>query len=144
MSAGYTRFSLFMIVLLAMNPARATEPANNSDAGLGIYSDLSFNAGEGERYGLQIVLIRYLTGYTPAEKILWRSAAGKLNAPLLLDVKKVGDTLKVIVPNDDDFFGEWSLNVKGPILYAFGPRGLKFNLVKLPIGRPAVAGSRQQ
>src|SRR5437660_1742081 len=127
---GNHTISSFTILLFVLTSAAYAASERHSYAGLGVYSDLNFNKKESEYYGLQIIMISYIVSYNAGQKVLWRSAAGKLNPPVLLDVAKVGSTFKVVVPKeyDPDFFGEWSLTASGTTLYAIGPRNLKFDL----------------
>lgn len=123
-------FSTLFLFITSIVLASADE--RHSYAGLSVYSDLNFVAIEGEYYGLQIIIVPYVQGVDRREKLLWRSAGGRLDEPLLLDVTRVGNTLKVHVPKENDFSGEWTLMFKGRALHASGPRGFQFDLLKLP------------
>jgi hypothetical protein len=117
--------AIFLASVVGSNSAGAADQRYSLD-GLSVYSDLNFSDEAGDYYGLQIVFVRSYK----SEKVLWRSAAGKLDEPLLLDAVKTRNGYKVIVPDDDDSFGEWLLTITGTTLKAVGPRGLKFNLKK--------------
>jgi hypothetical protein len=121
------RFVLAIVLALVVGSSNAgAADQRNSLDGLSVYSDLNFSGEAGDYYGLQIVFVRSYKG----EKVLWRSAAGKLDEPMLLDVVKIRNSYKVIVPEGSDDFGEWLLTMTGTTLKAVGPRGLKFNLTK--------------
>jgi hypothetical protein len=94
-----------------------------------VYSAMNFIENEREFVGLQVAVIPYRDG----QKLLWRSAGPFLNVPLLLDVVLVGDTLKVVVPDGDEDAGVWNFSLKGNVLYAVGPKGLKYSLKKISL-----------
>jgi hypothetical protein len=120
-----------LVIFLSAATEFAEADERYSYGGLAIFSDLALNATEGEFYGLQIAIVPYDSSGGVGQKVLWRSAGGKLDAPLLLDAIKVGDTFKVHVPEENDSAGDWTLSVKGNFMAAVGPRGLKFNLKRL-------------
>jgi hypothetical protein len=97
----------FVLVALLLVPEQAARAADktNSGAGLAVYSDMNFIELEGEFSGLQIVLVQYIDGDKRRQKVLWRSAAPFLNAPLLLDAAQNGNVLKVVVPEGNDYAG---------------------------------------
>jgi hypothetical protein len=118
---------VFAGLLLGSGNAVRAGDETNSPAGLAIYSDINFIEVEGEFVGLQVGIVPYRDG----QKVLWRSAGSFLNPPLLLDIAKLGNTLKVVVPDGDPFTGVWKLNLKGNFLYAVGPDGQKYNLKRI-------------
>jgi hypothetical protein len=87
---------------------------------------MQFSASEGERYGLQVIIVPFSGG----EKILWSSGTGRLEEPLLLDVRREGDEIHVVIPRERDDWGEWMLVLRGSVIVAHGPRGLLFHLEK--------------
>ena len=113
-------------LLLSDNVVWAADE-RNSPAGLAVYSDINFIENEREFVGLQVAIVPYRDG----QKLLWRSAGPFLNAPLLLEVTKVGDVLRVVVPDGDDDAGVWNFTHRGNVLYAVGPKGQKYNLKKI-------------
>jgi hypothetical protein len=115
---------LFIGFLLILWPLVAESADIPARLGLRTYSDMNFNKLEGEFYGLQVVIVPYSGG----QKILWRSGGGKLDPPLLLDAVKEGNGWKIVVPENSDFFGEWTLSFDRKTLRAIGPRGLQFDL----------------
>jgi hypothetical protein len=93
--------------------------------GVRVYSNVSYIPSEGEFVGDQIMIIPSNDG----EKVLWRTASGEFDAPMLLDAIKQGpELIKVQVPNSVIFAGEWTLEIRGTLLYATGPKGVKFSL----------------
>ena len=117
---------MFAFLLLSVDIVRAADEVN-SPAGLAVYSDLNFIEKEREFAGLQVAIVPYRDG----QKLLWRSAGPFLNAPLLLDVAKVGNSLRVVVPDGNDDAGVWNFSPKGNVLNAVGPRGQKYSLKKI-------------
>jgi hypothetical protein len=95
-------------------------------AGLRVYTAMNFVPEEREFYGLQIIVIPYSEG----TKILWRSGEGRLVAPLLLDVTRVGQSWRVVVPETGDH-GVWELSIQNGVMHAAGPRDLHFDLQEL-------------
>jgi hypothetical protein len=104
-------------------PSYAKDSTTNI-TGIRLYSSMSFVKTEGEFYGLEIVLVPYSRGL----KVLWRSGSGRLDPPLLLDAIQETNQVKVIVPETNDLFGEWTLSQNGRLLHAKGPRDLHFDL----------------
>lgn len=102
---------------------------SNSAAQMHIYSGLNYTEGEGEYYGLQIAMVPFKGG----QKILWRSAGGYLDEPILLNGVTKGGVITVQVPNDRDDAGTWTLRMQKDGIHADGPRGLKFKLKELPL-----------
>lgn len=96
--------------------------------GMRVYSQMNYTPSEGEFYGLQVAIVPYSKG----QKILWRSGSGRLDEPLLLDAVGNGDVLKVVVPEENDQFGEWTLSQDGKVIHARGPRDLHFDLREIP------------
>jgi len=119
-----------VILSLRDNVVRAADE-RNSPAALAVYSDLNFIENEREFVGLQVAIVPYRDG----QKLLWRSAGPFLNAPLLLDIAKMRDTLRVVIPDGNDDAGIWNFTLKGNVLYAVGPRGQKYNLKKISLKR---------
>jgi hypothetical protein len=120
--------ALLAFLLLGENAVRAADEGN-SPAGLTVYSDLNFIETEREFVGLQVAIVPFHDG----QKLLWRSAGPFLNTPLLLDVVMVGNALRVVVPDEDDDAGVWNLSLKGNVLYAVGPKGLKYSLKRISL-----------
>jgi hypothetical protein len=119
------RIVVLVISLLIGAPAE-TDASSNQDvtAGIRMYAEMSFNKVEGEYYGVQVVIVPYYQGL----KVLWRTASGRVNAPLLLDAVRENSIIKITVPESSDDFGEWKLSVEGNVLRAQGPRDLHFEL----------------
>lgn len=133
-------FVAFLCIFAAsVGAASAADGGKNSSGGLVVYSDLNFIQSEGEFIGLQVAIIPYREsdGEPSRQKLLFRSAPGPyLNAPILLDVVKVGAAVKVTVPKRseyDDFAGVWNFSLKGDILSAIGPSGQRYDLKKISL-----------
>jgi hypothetical protein len=98
--------------------------------GVRIYSNVEYSPSEGDFNGDQIMIIPSNDG----EKVLWRVANGEFSVPLLLDAIEQGRQLiKVKVPNIVVFAGEWTFEIKGTLLYATGPKGVKFTLKQISL-----------
>jgi len=101
--------------------------AGNADSLLGdisVYSNLTFNREEGDVSGDQILIIPSHGG----KKVLWRTADGAYNPPLLLDAAEEGGFLRVVVPSTVGWSGEWTLEIKGRTLVVKGPKGVVLRL----------------
>jgi hypothetical protein len=123
----------FVIVALFQTCAAHAADEGNSAARLTIYSDMNFIENEGEFSGLQIVLVPYYDGEKSRRKILWRSAGPFLKPPLLLEAVQEGKSFKVLVPQESDDAGAWTLTLRGNVFDAAGPGGLKYSLKKIRI-----------
>jgi hypothetical protein len=93
-------------------------------SGLQIFSAIEYNGLEGESNGLQIIFVPYRAGVM----ILWRTASGGFDKPLLLSASHSGNSFKVVVPEPDDLAGEWTLTLKSGVVNASGPRELHYEL----------------
>jgi hypothetical protein len=122
----YAIVSAFLLFAASISQAA---DQGNVPAGLAVYSDMNYIELEGEYVGLQIAVVPYQGG----QKVLWRSAGPFIDAPLLLDVTKVGKTFKVVVPEGHDTSGEWKLTSKGNVIDAVGPGDLKYSLKKIAL-----------
>jgi hypothetical protein len=91
---------------------------------------MNFIPEEREYYGLQVILIPYSNDTGIFWKIVWRSGEGHLQAPLLLDVTRLGQSIRVVVPETGDQ-GEWELSIENGVIHAVGPRGLHFDLQEM-------------
>ena len=127
------RVVMVIALLLMSGSASWGADQGNSPAGLAVCSDMNFIEDEGEYAGLQIVLVPFNDGERMKQKALWRSAAPFLNTPLLLDIIEDGKSLKVVVPDGQDYAGAWTLTLKGNVLTASGPRSLKYSLKKISV-----------
>lgn len=95
--------------------------------GLEIFSQVDANDLEGEYNGLQVIAIPSTEGVT----VLWRSANGGFDAPLLLHAQRIGNSLLLNVPDGNQLHGPWKLTLVGSVLVASGPRDLHFRLKKV-------------
>ena len=111
----------FLFVLM---PGYAAEPWYKAR----IYSDLTFNAAEGESYGLEVVLLPSSDGM----QVLWRSGSGRMERALLLEAVEDGKNYLVEVPPVIDGAGRWRLSIKDREMVAKGPRGQIFKLKRMP------------
>jgi hypothetical protein len=93
--------------------------------GLAIFSSLSYEPTERDFSGEQIVVVPSGDG----EKLLWRTANGVFDPPLLLDVVKQGGLFKVKHPES----GEWTFQVKGTFLEGVSSKGVKIRLKQVPL-----------
>jgi hypothetical protein len=93
--------------------------------GIRIYSNLSYEPTEGDFSGDQILIIPSSDG----DKILWRPAEGEFQAPLLLNVEKQGDLLKIKHPE----FGDWTFQIKGAFLEGVSSKGVKIRLKQVSL-----------
>jgi hypothetical protein len=118
-------------LLITLEPTAGAADKTNSGAGLAVYSDMNFIELEGEFSGLQIVLVQYIDGDKRRQKVLWRSAAPFLNAPLLLDAVENGNVLKVVVPQGNDHAGAWTLTLRDKVIDAVGPNDMKYSLKRI-------------
>jgi hypothetical protein len=121
-------FALVAWMLVSMSVVPTAAMAGDTPLGMRVYSGMNVIKTEGEFSGLQVAIVPYSRGL----KALWRSGNGRLDPPLLLDVVKEGRTMKVVVPDDNDMFGEWILTPDGNVLHARGPRDLHFDLKEIP------------
>ena len=124
-SIGPAILALF-IVLSSVASGNARQ-VNDPAAGLWAYSHLELNELEGEYNGLQVVIVPYDGGIS----VLWRSANGSFDKPLLLDARRNANTLTVVVPQSNQLSGTWTLAVQEKSMVAEGPRGLHFKLSRL-------------
>jgi hypothetical protein len=108
-----------------LNGAGLADDAFVKLGGMRIYSSLSYEPTEGDFSGEQIVAIPSSDG----EKILWRTANGVFDPPLLLDVVKQGDLFKVKHPES----GEWTFQIKGAFLEGVSSRGVKLRLKQVSL-----------
>ena len=123
---------IFVLILLALSPGlsvAASPKSSQKTLGLRVFSGLVVHPTEGDVNGLQIIFVPSDFG----DKIIWRFGAGRVNAPLVLDVSMSGDVWKVTVPPGNDVAGDWTLLLKGGVLQAIGPRDLKFTLKEMSI-----------
>jgi len=116
--------SKILIFLLILLPSHAAEPWYKART----YSNLIFNATEGESYGLQVVILPSSEG----TQILWRSGSGRMERALLLDAIEDGKNYVVEVPPVIDGAGRWQLLIKGREMIAKGPRGQILKLRWIP------------
>jgi hypothetical protein len=121
---------LLLSVLCFCLFARASD-LKHETGGIQIYSDLGYLSSESEFYGLQVVLIPDFFG----GKILWRSADGHINPPILLNGQLLNGKIRVTIPEGNDDSGEWVLSFRGDQMIAEGPRGLHFEMHRLKISK---------
>ena len=93
--------------------------------GMRVFSSLSYEPTERDFSGEQIVAIPSSDG----EKILWRTANGVFDPPLLLDVVRQGDLFKVKHPES----GEWTFQLKGAFLEGVNSKGVKIRLKQVSL-----------
>jgi len=115
---------VMLTLLFVLLPVHATEPWYRAIT----YSDLTFNAAEGESYGLEVVMVPSSDGM----QVLWRSGSGRMERALLLDAVEEGKNYVVDVPPVIDGSGRWVLSIKEREMVAKGPRGQIFRLKKMP------------
>jgi hypothetical protein len=123
-------FAIVGLLFISVSTAKAGDERNSS-AGLAVYSDVNFIELEREFVGLQVVLVPYYDGQKSQLKILWRSAGPFLNTPLLLDADQDGATYKVVVPSGENDAGNWTLSLRGNVIYATGPGSIKYSLKRI-------------
>jgi hypothetical protein len=116
----------FVAMILLNSPVSSQELSY----GLQFYSRIDHEKIEDEYNGLQIILIPYSNG---GAMILWRSANGAFDEPLLLPASKRGEALFVDVPNSNQFSGRWKLVVVGKSIRAVGPRGIRIVLKEMSV-----------
>jgi len=116
--------SEILIFLLVLLPSHAAEPWYKART----YSNLIFNAAEGESYGLQVVILPSSEG----TQIIWRSGSGRMERALLLDAIEDGKNYVVEIPPVIDGAGKWLLSIKGREMVAKGPRGQVLKLKRMP------------
>jgi hypothetical protein len=73
------------------------------------YSNMGFNKELGETYGLEISIVPYSGG----EKVLWRSAEGSLDEPILVDGLEENSEILVKVPDRSGRIVEWKIKERG-------------------------------
>jgi hypothetical protein len=115
--------ALFMS-MAALGHVHAAEPWYKART----FSNLVFNAVEGETYGLEVTMLPSSDGV----QILWRSGSGRLERALLLDSTQEGKNFVVEVPQVIDGAGRWLLLMSEKGMIAKGPRGQVFRLTRVP------------
>src|SRR5947207_14965406 len=87
---------------------------------LSIYASMAVNELEGEYNGLEVALLFY-NGRT---EVLWWSANGSLEKPLLIETRRAGTALTLSVPEGNQLHGNWRLELHQHFIQADGPRDL--------------------